>query len=63
MRSIELGYSLNDNIIKKLKLKQIRFFINGSNLLTFDKVDIADPEKLSGYPATMSVSLGANLKF
>lgn len=63
LRSLELGYSLNDNIIKKLKLKQIRFFINGSNLLTFDKVDIADPERLSGYPATMSVSIGANLKF
>jgi TonB-linked SusC/RagA family outer membrane protein len=63
MRSLELGYSLDDTIIKKLKLKQIRFFINGTNLLTFDKVDIADPEKLSGYPATLSVSIGANLKF
>lgn len=63
LRSLELGYSLNHTIVEKLKLQQIRFFINGSNLLTFDKLDIADPEKLSGYPATLSVSIGANLKF
>jgi TonB-linked SusC/RagA family outer membrane protein len=70
LKNVELGYSLSPAFIKRLKISQLRFYVGGLNLLTFDKLgDLPiDPElPESGYNASypyMKVySLGLNLKF
>ncbi len=70
LRNVELGYSLPQSFVKKLKLSQLRFYVGGLNLLTFDKLgnlDI-DPELPesgynSSYPYMKIYSFGINLKF
>jgi len=44
MQNIQLGYSLPDNLVSKLKLQKIRVALSGENLITFTKVpDGIDP--------------------
>lgn len=70
LKNIELGYSLPESLTKKLKLAQVRFYVGGLNLLTFDKLgdlDI-DPELPesgynASYPFMKIYSFGLNLKF
>ncbi len=70
LKNIELGYSLNDRFVKKLKLSQLRFYVSGLNLLTFSKLNDLniDPELPesgfnSSYPYMKIYSFGVNLKF
>ncbi|MEX0986611.1 MAG: SusC/RagA family TonB-linked outer membrane protein [Bacteroidales bacterium] len=59
----EIGFQLSNQIIKRINLSETRIFINGTNLFTLDKVEVADPEILSGYPAVRSYSIGAKIQF
>lgn len=70
LKNVELGYSLPASFTKRLKIGQLRFYVGGLNLLTFDKLgdlDI-DPELPesgynSSYPFMKIYSFGLNLKF
>jgi hypothetical protein len=46
----------------KIGLTQTRIFVNGTNLLTFDKIKEGDVEALYGYPALRTVSLGVKVQ-
>lgn len=62
LRSIELGYTFPVNSIKKLD--DIRVFVNGTNLFTWDKLDDLEAERMSmGYPLMKAVSFGLKMKF
>ena len=50
-------------MIEKMHLTETRIFINGTNLFSVDKVEVADPEILSGYPAIRSYSIGVKIQF
>jgi TonB-linked SusC/RagA family outer membrane protein len=70
LKNVELGYSLSPAFIKRLKISQLRFYVGGLNLLTFDKLgDLPiDPELPesgynASYPYMKIYSLGLNLKF
>ncbi|MES2651963.1 MAG: TonB-dependent receptor [Bacteroidota bacterium] len=70
LKHTELGYSLNNNFVKKMKVQSIRFYVSGFNLFTFDKLDDLpiDPEipesgYINSYPYLRSYSLGLNVKF
>lgn len=70
LKNVELGYSLPQHFVKRLKLSQVRFYVGGLNLLTFDKLgDLGiDPELPesgfnSSYPYMKIYSFGINLKF
>jgi TonB-linked SusC/RagA family outer membrane protein len=63
LRSLELGYNLSKNAVKKLHLTGVRFFINGTNLFSIDHMDFTDPETLSGYPAVRTYSIGTRIQF
>jgi len=70
LKNVEIGYSLSPSFIKKLKIRQLRFYASGLNLLTFDKLgDLPiDPELPesgynSSYPYMKIYSFGVNLKF
>ncbi|WP_295711111.1 SusC/RagA family TonB-linked outer membrane protein [Mucilaginibacter sp.] len=62
LRSIELGYTLPKKAFLK-KLDAIRLFVNGTNLITWDKIDNLEAERLSmGYPLMKVVSFGLRVK-
>lgn len=68
LKNIELSYTLPKSLLSKTKvINDLRFYINGTNLLTFDNLDIMDPESPSGsaryYPQSKSVNFGINLTY
>jgi hypothetical protein len=68
LKSVELGYTLPSEVIKKIGLHNFRVYANAYNLLTFTKVKYVDPEHPNDtfgylYPLNKSVSVGINVKF
>ncbi|MBZ4187355.1 SusC/RagA family TonB-linked outer membrane protein [Niabella beijingensis] len=68
LKSVELGYSLPEKWLKRLAVKNTRFYVNAYNLLTFTKVRYIDPEHPSDtygylYPLNKTVSVGLNVTF
>ncbi len=61
LRNVEFGYTFKN--VFASKGGDLRFFLNGNNLFSLDKIDYSDPEVLSGYPAVRTFSLGAKLQF
>lgn len=60
-RSAELGYNFSAALVRKIKLKGARLFVNGTNLFILDHLDNTDPESLSGYPPQRTISIGARV--
>lgn len=44
LKNLELGYTVPLSIISKVAMSSVRVFVSGQNLLTFDKLDVVDPE-------------------
>lgn len=72
IKSVELGYTLPKNLLKKSKFDSIRIYVNGFNLYTFanELAKGLDPEREEGsytadltYPLMRSFNLGINLNF
>jgi hypothetical protein len=65
LQSAEIAYTLPQKWTKVLLLGSIRCFLNGNNLLTFDKLKIVDPEQNIGdaYPLQRTVNIGAQINF
>ncbi len=69
LKNLELGYNLPKSILSKIKLSQLRIYINASNVFSFDnmrKLEI-DPEVSSSsalvYPQAKLFNVGFNLTF
>lgn len=68
LKNLELGYSLPQNLVSKVKLAHARFFVNSFNLYTWsDLPSDLDPEflgaGLGSYPRTKSFNFGLNVEF
>ena len=71
LKNIQLGYTLPKNLMVRIGLQSVRFYVSGENLLTFTSLaKMFDPETLSGnmndgvvYPLNKTVSVGVNLNF
>jgi len=67
LKNLEIGYTLPRNIVSKVKLEDIRIYMNGYNLLTWAKeIKWCDPETRGGYlyyPQQRIFNLGINVKF
>ena len=66
IKNAEIGYTLPALLTKKLTLKNIRVFVNGTNLATWDKIKIVDPESnfsTGAYPLTSSYNFGIDVSF
>lgn len=71
IKTIQLGYSLPDDIISKLGLQRVRLYLTGENLFTFTGYSGYDPEIGGGvfgidrgfYPQAATGMLGINLQF
>jgi hypothetical protein len=62
LRSAEIGYTLPASISDKVKINAARVFINGTNLFSIDKIPYGDPESLTGYPVTRTITLGLKIQ-
>ena len=69
VKSVQLGYTIPHNIINKLNVKYLRFYLSGENLFTFDNFwPDADPEISPAstgayYPQVKSYNFGLNVTF
>lgn len=68
VRNIVLSYSMPQNILKKLNMKDMTFNLTAENPLTFTKYKGMDPEFESNgeralYPTTKLYALGLNITF
>jgi len=67
MRTIELGYSLPQRLLAKIKLPGLRFYVNGYNMLTFDNLKKygVDPEVIDDnglqFPQNKFVNVGIHV--
>ena len=59
--------TLPKSLTSKTFIKSFRFYVSGSNLLTFAPFDMWDPEKGggegSGYPLNRVITIGFNANF
>lgn len=67
LKNIELGIAVPSKWIKQAKMQSFRLFVRGSNMLTFSKFKLWDPELETTdglrYPIMKSVSVGMNIHF
>lgn len=67
LKSAQLGYSLPARLLNKIKVQQVRFYISGFNLITWDKLKYLDPEMPNVnngfYPQQRMYSGGVNITF
>jgi hypothetical protein len=67
LKNVELGYNFPASMIEKVWLSNLRVYVNGLNLITWDKYKIFDPEADSGslqyYPQSRVVTMGVRLTF
>jgi TonB-linked SusC/RagA family outer membrane protein len=69
-KTINLGYSVPESLLKKIKAEGMRIYFAGTNLFTFSNLNKygIDPESPSGfankyYPQERTFSIGLNLSF
>jgi hypothetical protein len=66
LRNLTFAYTLKEqNILERLGVESLRFFVTGTNILTISNIDIMDPEQGSnpgpGYPVMKTYSAGINI--
>jgi TonB-linked SusC/RagA family outer membrane protein len=66
MKTAEMGYTLPHNWIMKLKMQNVRLYLNGSNLFLLSAFKMWDPEMAGNgvsYPLQRVVNVGINVEF
>lgn len=67
LKNVELGYSFNKDLLRKLAFKQARIYVQGNNVAVWDKIKMWDPELGGGgitkYPINMTWTIGLELGF
>jgi hypothetical protein len=75
LKTVSLGYSLPNELLKKLKIRTFRIYASAQNLITWTKYSGYDPEvsvlnsaltpgiDLSAYPRARTLTVGLNLSF
>lgn len=66
LRNLQLGYTLNPNMIESVGLSNVRLYMGGQNLFTIHGKDFTgiDPENPGfGYPLPLTITLGIDISF
>ena len=74
LKNLQLGYTLNDNLTKKVGISSWRVYLSATNLLTFTKYTGFDPEigitngldmgiDRGTYPQARVFTIGTSLNF
>jgi TonB-linked SusC/RagA family outer membrane protein len=66
LKSVEFGYTLPEELMKKTWMQSLRVYLSGTNLLTFSKFKLWDPEMAGNglaYPVQRVFNVGVQLNF
>lgn len=75
LKTAALGYNISEKLLKKAKIKTLRFYVSAQNLITWTKYSGMDPEvntynsaispgfDYSAYPRARTITFGANISF
>lgn len=76
LKTLSVGFSLPNDMVKKLKMKKVRLFISGQNIFTWTNYDGYDPDvsvgrlgaltpnlDWSAYPQSTTIMSGLNITF
>ncbi len=67
LKNVEIGYTIPASIGSRIGINNLRVYVNGLNLLTWDKTDVFDPESLNGnaqyYPQSRILNTGVSVTF
>ena len=67
LKNLEVGYSFPKSLLSKAHIGSLRVYVSGYNLLTFDSLDVLDPETTNtlspSYPLIRVVNFGLKLGF
>lgn len=66
LKNAEIGYNFPQTVCRPIHLEGLRIFVNGNNLLCFDRLKIIDPESnfgTGGYPSQRTVNFGLQVNF
>lgn len=67
LKSVQLGYTLPKSLLDKAKMDNVRLFVTGSNLFTWDHLKFIDPEmpnvNLGFYPQQRIYAFGLSVTF
>jgi hypothetical protein len=69
LKNASFGYTIPTRIMQAIKIRSIRLYIGGENLLTFSNLKFMDPEMgytvhdATAYPNMKSYTFGANVTF
>lgn len=73
LKNLQIGYTLPNNLVSKLKIEKVRFYLQGTNLFTLTSYDGLDPELVPRsnrtmgvdwqvYPVSKMYTIGVNIK-
>lgn len=64
LKNAEIGYSVTNKLLSRIKLQSLRLFFNGLNLYTISSFKESDPETYDGgYPLQRVLNGGITIKF
>lgn len=64
LKNLEIGYTLPKKVVSKIRINNLRVFVNGTNLYTWDKINhTIDPESDNWYPIQRAVNFGLAVDF
>ncbi|WP_316834193.1 TonB-dependent receptor [Pedobacter nutrimenti] len=66
LKSAEIGYNIPDQLLKKIRLRNGRIYVNGTNLLSLSAFKLWDPEMGAsglGYPVQKVFNIGMSIGF
>ena len=64
LRDIEVYYKFPASLLQKAKINEVKVFVQGQNLLSFDNIPAMDAENLNtGYPVMKAVNFGFSVVF
>jgi TonB-linked SusC/RagA family outer membrane protein len=66
LKSVELGYTVPENIRKKMNMVNLRVYVSGTNLFSWSRFKLWDPEMAGnglGYPIQRVINIGLNIGF
>jgi hypothetical protein len=47
LKNLELSYTLSPSVLNRLQIRNLKFFIRGTNLFTISKIKNSDPEDIN----------------
>jgi TonB-linked SusC/RagA family outer membrane protein len=66
LKQLTVGYTIPNNLTKKINIERLKLYFSGKNLWTATKMlKVVDPEMITpaGYPVSSTVSFGMNIDF